>query len=101
MSGNELERDLAADMPLSDEDAAAVVGGAIVKLYKLPGNTDDLGGQADGRRRHHVHLQERNENSDHGRSPGRGASGGPDVGSALDVHGGPRLLRWRGSDCVG
>ena len=38
MSGNELERDLAADMPLSDEDAAAVVGGAIVKVYKLPGN---------------------------------------------------------------
>ena len=38
MSGDELERDVAADMPLSDEDAAAVVGGAIVKVYKLPGN---------------------------------------------------------------
>ena len=38
MSEHELERDLAADMPLSDEDAAAVVGGAIVKIYKLPGN---------------------------------------------------------------
>ena len=36
MSGNELERDLAADMPLSDEDAAAVVGGQIVKTYTLP-----------------------------------------------------------------
>ena len=36
MSENELERDLAADMPLSDEDAAAVVGGAIVKTYNLP-----------------------------------------------------------------
>lgn len=39
MSGNELERDLAADMPLSDEDAAAVVGGQIVKTYTLPDTT--------------------------------------------------------------
>ena len=38
MSGDGLERDLAADLPLSDEDAAAVVGGAVVKIYKLPGN---------------------------------------------------------------
>ena len=38
MSGDELERAVAADMPLSDEDAGAVVGGAIVKVYKLPGN---------------------------------------------------------------
>ena len=36
MSGDGLERDLAADMPLSDEDAAAVVGGQIVKTYTLP-----------------------------------------------------------------
>ena len=89
MSGNGLERDLAADLPLSDEDAAAVVGGAIVKLYKLPGNVDDHGGQAGGRRRHELHLQERNQDGDHGRRPGHGASGGPDVGSALDVHGAP------------
>jgi hypothetical protein len=39
MSGDGLERDLAADMPLSDEDAAAVVGGAIVKTYTLPDTT--------------------------------------------------------------
>lgn len=38
MSGNELERDLAADMPPSDEDAA-VVGGAVVKTYTLPDTT--------------------------------------------------------------
>ena len=37
MSENELERDLAADMPLSDEDAEAVVGGSIVHTYQLPG----------------------------------------------------------------
>jgi hypothetical protein len=37
MTENELERDLAADMPLSDEDAEAVVGGSIVHTYVLPG----------------------------------------------------------------
>lgn len=38
LSGDGLERDLAADMPLSDVDAAAVVGGAVVEIYRLPGD---------------------------------------------------------------
>jgi len=37
MSGDGLERDLAADMPLSDEDAETVVGGYVVHTYQLPG----------------------------------------------------------------
>ena len=39
MSGDELERSVAADMPLSEEDAEAVVGGAIVHTYNLPNQT--------------------------------------------------------------
>ena len=39
MSEHELERAVAADMPVNDEDAAAIVGGAIVKTYTLPDTT--------------------------------------------------------------